>query len=117
MCALVRFNWIGAPQSGRIWFATTRATVFCTVIAGGNRFDPFGKFVNYHKAITIPPLALGSGTMKSNWSNSQGPLGGSGLHTVLYGQGLPWLMVAHYDACVTPSFECLMPFVATRSSF
>ncbi len=32
--------------------------------------------------------------MKSNWSNSQGPLGGSGLHSFVW-PGLPWLVVAH----------------------
>ncbi len=41
--------------------------------------------------------------MKSNWSNSQGPLGGFGLHSFVR-PGLPWLMVAH-TMHVTPSLN------------
>ncbi len=37
-------------------FGSLLLVPLCTVIAGGDRFDPFGKFVNYHKAITIPPF-------------------------------------------------------------
>ncbi len=36
VCALVRFQfWIGAPQNGRIWFATTRATVSALLLRVG----------------------------------------------------------------------------------
>ncbi len=32
------------------------ADILAPGLQGGDRFDPFGKFVNYHKAITIPPF-------------------------------------------------------------
>ncbi len=61
VCALVRFNldWCSPEWEDLVRYYSCHCV--CTVIAGGNRFD--------------------SGPMKSNWSNSQGPLGGSGLHS------------------------------------
>ncbi len=86
--------WIGAPQSGRIWFATTRATVFALLLRVGIASTYLENLSIITRQKRYPPLALGSGSMKSNWSNSQGPLGGSGLHSFVR-PGLPWLMEAH----------------------
>ncbi len=56
VCALVRFNldWCSPELEDLVRYYSCHCV--CTVIAGGNRFDPFGKFVNCHKAIMIPPF-------------------------------------------------------------